>query len=211
MKTKTTKLEIHSLAGPNISATAINQQGSLAGKVDLALAVLIVYGLIIGLSLPAFGVHNDRSENPTILLALVLIAGLLVSFIVSPIFVSVVRKVRRRVGRKTKCSISTKEGAIRGQRQLTVGDKTLSAGEIESITLLGWQEEAGEDRVWDLTAVCTDSTTIDLIAAYRDADAPRSLGEAIAAMMGVPFQESSVVGGQMTQHTPKDIIRRPEL
>jgi hypothetical protein len=211
MKTKTVKLELHSVVPPVIAATAHNQRGSLAGRIDLALTVLLVYGLIIGLSLPFFTAHDDRSENPTILLALVLIAGLLVSFIVSPIFVSTIRRVRRRVGFKRTCAIETREGSLRGQRQLIIGEETIAAGEIESITLLGWQEESGEDRVWDLTAICSQGKTVDIVSAYRDADEPRKLGEALASTMEVRFRESSVVGGQVTQHTPKSIIRRPEL
>jgi hypothetical protein len=150
MKTKTSRLVIHSLDSPRISATAYNQRGSLAGRVDLAIAVLLVFGLIVAASFPFFGPHSERSEDPTLLLILVMIVGLLLSFIVAPVAVSLIRYLRRNFGIKRPCAIKTEEGSMRGQRQLIVGDVTLSAGEVELIALLGWQEETGEDRVWDL-------------------------------------------------------------
>ena len=41
-------------------------------------------------------------------------------------------------------------GSLRGQPQLRVGDRSIEASAAESVALMGWQEVAATDRIWDV-------------------------------------------------------------
>jgi hypothetical protein len=103
------------------------------------------------------------------------------------------RAMRKMAGRKTKRKVVFRAEGLRMPAVLRYGDDTFQAEEIFAVALQGWQEESGQDRVWDIMLLGPDR---DLVVGHDDYDEAHDLAEKLADVLGVPLKESSVVGGQ---------------
>ena len=185
------RIETASLEPESLKVFVVSRVVARAGVIDYAIAIGSVFALSAGVGLLFF----DTSDRMPLTL-LVIVSGLL-ALVVSPAVAGVVRWVRRRLGRIHRLEVSIDPGSLRGQPQLQVGPSTYAASDFEAVALLGWQEVAATDRLWDVMLVRKAGGSVDVVTGHATDDGPRELGQALATALNVEFRESSNTGGSV--------------
>ena len=85
-------------------------------------------------------------------------------------------------------------GSMRGQPQVMVGDDAIDSSSVEAVALLGWQEVAATDRIWDVMLALRERS-IDVVNGHANEDEARELAKTIATALNVELRESSTTGG----------------
>lgn len=191
---RTIRIDAASLDQRTFDVTIVNRQASsgAAQAVDYAVAVGVVF--VLG-TLPGVVFFGD-SQGPGI--GFLLMCTLLAALVVSPMLAPAVRAIRSRFQ-----SIKTERVTLdRGNAKdwaLNLGDHTLKTGDVRAVALLGWQEVAATDRVWDVTLMLGSDQSYDVVSGHKSEDNARSFASALAKALDVGLKESSVAGGGVTQ------------
>lgn len=193
---KSYQIDIRSLEEAQFDVVVMSRYSGPAGFTDYLLAFVFLMGLANGLFFAFMGFSEELFESWWLVAA----ATGLFSLVVSVVASSVVRKVRQRIGKKHRLELSLEPGTQRRQPGVRLGKHIIEASAIKAVGLLGWQEVAATDRVWDVTLLL-DQRAIDVICAYPEDDLPRRVAQALASAMNVEMRESSTTGGPTSQMT----------
>lgn len=185
------RIEKTSLEPDTLKVVIVSRIVPPAGVTDYVIAIVFVFALSAGIGFLFF----DTSQNVP-LKALFVVSGLL-SLFVSPAVAAVVRWIRRRFGKLHRLEVSMDPGSLRGQPQIRVGEISYAASVFEVVALLGWQEVAATDRIWDVMLVSKEGSSVDVVTGHHSDDEPRELGKALATALNVEFRESSTTGGSV--------------
>jgi len=160
-----------------------------ASPLDFFLAAVFNFLLV---AIPGLFVINVAERG-----LLVGAAGLFALVVAVP-GTAAVRKLRQRFGKPERTELAMEPASLRGQPCLRLGDRTVEASAIESVGLLGWQEVAATDRVWDVTLL-SDGGSLDVVNSFHDEEGARTLAKTLATALHVELRESSTTGGAVTQ------------
>jgi len=116
-----------------------------------------------------------------------------------------VRRLLNIFGKHHVLDVLYTPATLRGRARLVIGAEEVPPTSVEAVALLGWQEEIGTQRVWDITLL---GANLDVVVGHKSYVVTHNLAEMLARLLEVPLRESSVVGGSAEYQAPKSSMSR---